>query len=70
MNFRANQPFVGSSASRTRGMHAHAVNKHTKSYEHAIRAWSATSGAFRQRAFRPVEHLAKTTKHAIANDKP
>jgi 2-isopropylmalate synthase len=35
MNFRANQPFVGSSAfAHKGGMHVHAVSRHTKSYEH------------------------------------
>ncbi|MBI1900460.1 MAG: citramalate synthase [Planctomycetia bacterium] len=35
MSFRANQPFVGSSAfAHKGGMHVHAVNRHTKSYEH------------------------------------
>jgi 2-isopropylmalate synthase len=35
MNFRANQPFVGSSAfAHKGGMHVHAVNKNARTYEH------------------------------------
>jgi 2-isopropylmalate synthase len=35
MNFRSNQPFVGTSAfAHKGGMHVHAVNRVTKSYEH------------------------------------
>ncbi len=35
MNFRSNQPFVGASAfAHKGGMHVHAINRTTKSYEH------------------------------------
>jgi 2-isopropylmalate synthase len=71
MNFRPNQPFVGTSAfAHKGGMHAHAVAKTTASYEHVD---PAAVGNERRILVSELSGqssiLAKTTKYAIASDK-
>ena len=71
MNFRSNQPFVGSSAfAHKGGMHVHAVNRIAESYEH-IRPESVGN----QRRVLVSELsgrsniVAKTTKYRLDSDK-
>src|SRR5262245_29475610 len=71
MNFRPNQPFVGSSAfAHKGGMHTHAVARVTASYEHID---PALVGNERRILVSELSGqstiLTKTTKYAIANDK-
>lgn len=71
MNFRSGQPFVGHSAfAHKGGMHAHAVKKHTSTYEHID---PALVGNVRRILVSELSGqssiLAKTTKYAIAHDK-
>ncbi len=70
MNFRNNQPFVGSSAfAHKGGMHVHAVNRVTRSYEHI-----PPEAVGNQRRILVSELsgrsniLAKTTKHRLEKD--
>lgn len=71
MNFRANQPFVGTSAfAHKGGMHAHAVNKHTRSYEHIDPALVGNERRILVSELSGQSSiLAKTTKYAVAHDK-
>ena len=71
MNFRSNQPFVGTSAfAHKGGMHAHAVARKTESYEHV-----SPEAVGNQRRILISELsgqsniLAKTTKHKIEHDR-
>ncbi len=71
MNFRSNQPFVGTSAfAHKGGMHAHAVARTTASYEHID-----PKSVGNQRRILVSELsgqsniLAKTTKHKIEQDR-
>jgi 2-isopropylmalate synthase len=71
MNFRSNQPFVGTSAfAHKGGMHAHAVNKVTASYEHID---PAAVGNERRILVSELAGqssiLAKTAKYAIQHDR-
>src|SRR4029077_8980043 len=71
MNYRANQPFVGSSAfAHKGGMHVHAVARTTASYEHID---PAAVGNERRILVSELSGqssiLAKTTKNAIASNK-
>jgi 2-isopropylmalate synthase len=71
MNFRSSQPFVGTSAfAHKGGMHAHAVNKNTASYEHID---PASVGNERRILVSELSGqssiLAKTTKYAIQHDR-
>jgi 2-isopropylmalate synthase len=71
MNFRANQPFVGSSAfAHKGGMHTHAVAKVSSSYEHID---PAAVGNERRILVSELSGqstiLAKTTKHNISQDR-
>ncbi|MCS6850980.1 MAG: citramalate synthase [Gemmataceae bacterium] len=71
MNFRPNQPFVGSSAfAHKGGMHAHGISKTTASYEHID---PAAVGNERRILISELSGqssiLAKTTKYAINHDK-
>ena len=71
MNFRSGQPFVGASAfAHKGGMHAHAVGKIARSYEHID---PALVGNERRILIGELSGqssiLAKTTKYAIAHDK-
>ena len=58
MNFRSNQPFVGASAfAHKGGMHAHAVNRASASYEHVAPEQRRQRTADPdQRAVGPLEH--------------
>lgn len=71
MNFRANQPFVGTSAfAHKGGMHTHAVAKNTSSYEHIDPAAVGNERRFLVGELSGQSTiLAKTTKYAIAHDK-
>jgi 2-isopropylmalate synthase len=71
MNFRANQPFVGTSAfAHKGGMHTHAVARNTASYEHID-----PGSVGNERRFLVSELsgqstiLAKTTKYALNQDR-
>ncbi len=71
MNFRANQPFVGTSAfAHKGGMHAHAVAKVSASYEHVD---PAAIGNERRILVSELAGqasiLAKTAKYAIKNNR-
>jgi 2-isopropylmalate synthase len=72
MNYRANQPFVGSSAfAHKGGMHTHAVARNTASYEHID---PAAVGNERRILVSELSGqstiLTKTTKYAITHDRP
>jgi 2-isopropylmalate synthase len=72
MNFRAGQPFVGASAfAHKGGMHTHAVARNTASYEHID---PGTVGNERRILVSELSGqatiLAKTTKYALAHDRP
>src|SRR5262249_27836745 len=71
MNFRPGQPFVAASAfAHKGGMHAHAVNKHTRSYEHLDPSLVGNERRILVSELSGQSSiLAKTTKYAIANDK-
>ncbi|MBI2825036.1 MAG: citramalate synthase [Planctomycetia bacterium] len=71
MNFRANQPFVGTSAfAHKGGMHVHAVNRESASYEHI-----APQRVGNERRILVSELsgrsniIALTTKHNLQNDR-
>jgi 2-isopropylmalate synthase len=71
MNFRSNQPFVGTSAfAHKGGMHAHAVARKTATYEHID---PASVGNQRRILVSELSGqsniLAKTTKHRIEQDR-
>jgi 2-isopropylmalate synthase len=71
MNFRPEQPFVGTSAfAHKGGMHAHGVSRNTASYEHID---PAAIGNERRILVSELSGqssiLAKTTKYAITHDK-
>lgn len=71
MNFRANQPFVGTSAfAHKGGMHAHGIARTTASYEHID---PALVGNERRILISELSGqasvLAKTAKYQVANDK-
>jgi 2-isopropylmalate synthase len=71
MNFRPDQPFVGTSAfAHKGGMHAHAVVRNTATYEHID---PAKVGNERRILISELSGqssiLAKTTKYAVTNDK-
>ncbi|MCI0642143.1 MAG: citramalate synthase [Gemmataceae bacterium] len=71
MNFRSNQPFVGTSAfAHKGGMHAHAVAKSTATYEHID---PGSVGNERRILISELSGqssiVAKTTKYDIQNDK-
>jgi 2-isopropylmalate synthase len=70
MNFRSNQPYVGLSAfAHKGGMHVHAVNRVTKSYEHID---PETVGNRRRILVSELSGrsniVAKTTKHRLDHD--
>lgn len=70
MNFRTNQPFVGTSAfAHKGGMHVHAVNRVAQSYEHIE---PKTVGNVRRVLISELSGksniVAKTTKYALQND--
>lgn len=70
MNFRSNQPFVGSSAfAHKGGMHVHAVNRLAKSYEHID---PGTVGNERRVLVSELSGrsniVAKTTKYRLNHD--
>jgi 2-isopropylmalate synthase len=72
MNFRNGQPFVGASAfAHKGGMHTHAIARNTASYEHID---PAVVGNERRVLVSELSGqstiLTKTTKYAIANDRP
>jgi 2-isopropylmalate synthase len=72
MNFRNGQPFVGASAfAHKGGMHTHAVARNTASYEHID---PGVVGNERRVLVSELSGqstiLTKTTKYAIANDRP
>jgi len=71
MNFRSGQPFVGMSAfAHKGGMHAHAVNKHTRSYEHIDPTLVGNERRILVSELSGQSSiLAKTTKYAINHDK-
>ena len=71
MNFRSSQPFVGTSAfAHKGGMHAHAVNRATASYEHI-----APERVGNERRILVSELsgrsniIALTTKHKLPDDR-
>jgi 2-isopropylmalate synthase len=71
MNFRSSQPFVGVSAfAHKGGMHVHAVNKNTATYEHID---PAAVGNERRILLSELSGqsniLAKTTKYEITHDR-
>jgi 2-isopropylmalate synthase len=70
MNFRSNQPFVGTSAfAHKGGMHVHAVNRVAKSYEHIT---PEAVGNLRRVLVSELSGrsniVAKTTKYQLQND--
>jgi 2-isopropylmalate synthase len=71
MNFRPDQPFVGTSAfAHKGGMHTHAVAKVSKSYEHIDPAQVGNERRFLVSELSGQSTiLAKTTKYAVNTDK-
>jgi 2-isopropylmalate synthase len=71
MNFRSSQPFVGASAfAHKGGMHAHAVNKITASYEHVDPEQVGNERRILVSELAGQSSiLAKTAKYAIQNDR-
>ena len=71
MNFRSSQPFVGTSAfAHKGGMHAHAVNKLTASYEHIDPALVGNERRILVSELSGQSSiLAKTAKYALQNDR-
>jgi 2-isopropylmalate synthase len=71
MNFRSNQPFVGTSAfAHKGGMHAHAVAKVSASYEHIDPALVGNERRILVSELAGQSSiLAKTAKYAIQNDR-
>jgi 2-isopropylmalate synthase len=71
MNFRSSQPFVGASAfAHKGGMHAHAVNKITASYEHIDPALVGNERRILVSELAGQSSiLKKTAKYAIQHDK-
>ncbi len=71
MNFRANQPFVGTSAfAHKGGMHVHAINKNTATYEHVDPAQVGNERRVLVSELSGQSNiLAKTTKYALAHDR-
>ena len=64
MNFRSNQPFVGSSAfAHKGGMHVHAVNRISESYEHIRPESVGNEIVFMQRIYRRGEKLLPENGH-------
>ena len=70
MNFRSNQPFVGSSAfAHKGGMHVHAVNRLASSYEHLPPEQVGNSRRILVSELSGRSNIvAKTTKYRIEND--
>lgn len=70
MNFRSNQPFVGTSAfAHKGGMHVHAVNRVAKSYEHIPpEAVGNTRRVLVSELSGRSNIVAKTTKYRIEHD--
>jgi 2-isopropylmalate synthase len=70
MNFRSNQPFVGTSAfAHKGGMHVHAVNRVAKSYEHiAPEAVGNVRRVLVSELSGRSNIVAKTTKYQLQND--
>jgi 2-isopropylmalate synthase len=71
MNFRPGQPFVGTSAfAHKGGMHAHAVAKVSRSYEHIDPSLVGNERRFLVSELSGQSTiLAKTTKYAVTSDK-
>jgi 2-isopropylmalate synthase len=71
MNFRSGQPFVGASAfAHKGGMHVHAVNKNSHTYEHVDPALVGNERRILLSELSGQSNiLAKTAKYALANDK-
>jgi 2-isopropylmalate synthase len=71
MNFRSNQPFVGTSAfAHKGGMHAHAVARRTETYEHIDPARVGNQRRILVSELSGQSNiLAKTAKHKIENDR-
>lgn len=71
MNFRANQPFSGTSAfAHKGGMHAHAVAKIATSYEHVDPSLVGnTRRILLSELSGQASILAKTAKYALSNDR-
>jgi 2-isopropylmalate synthase len=71
MNFRAGQPFVGTSAfAHKGGMHAHGVARRTSSYEHIDPSLVGNERRILVSELSGQSSiLAKTAKYAIANDR-
>jgi 2-isopropylmalate synthase len=71
MNFRAGQPFVGTSAfAHKGGMHAHGVSRNTASYEHIDPALVGNERRILVSELSGQSSiLAKTAKYAIAHDR-
>ncbi len=72
MNYRANQPFVGTSAfAHKGGMHVHAVARATASYEHIDPAIVGNERRILVSELSGRSNIvALTTKHNIQDDKP
>jgi 2-isopropylmalate synthase len=70
MNFRSNQPFVGTSAfAHKGGMHVHAVNRVARSYEHiAPEAIGNVRRVLVSELSGRSNIVAKTTKYQLQND--
>ena len=70
MNFRSNQPFVGTSAfAHKGGMHVHAVNRVSQSYEHiAPEAVGNVRRVLVSELSGRSNIVAKTTKYQLQND--
>jgi 2-isopropylmalate synthase len=71
MNFRPNQPFVGGSAfAHKGGMHVHAINKNTATYEHVNPAQVGNKRRILLSELSGQSNiLAKTTKYELASDR-
>jgi 2-isopropylmalate synthase len=71
MNYRSNQPFVGASAfAHKGGMHVHAINKNTATYEHIDPTLVGNERRILLSELSGQSNiLAKTTKYAITHDR-
>jgi 2-isopropylmalate synthase len=71
MNYRANQPFVGTSAfAHKGGMHVHAIHRNTATYEHVDPALVGNERRILLSELSGQSNiLAKTTKYAITHDR-
>jgi 2-isopropylmalate synthase len=71
MNFRSNQPFVGQSAfAHKGGMHVHAINKNTCTYEHIDPALVGNERRVLLSELSGQSNiLAKTTRYALTHDR-